>query len=229
MRFDYILFDLDNCLLNIPNPNEYFDNVLVKTLDKIKAKITPERTLRDQFWFSGEYYLQMLKDWGVNDPVEFWRNFDEIDYNIRKNLIENQEIGLYNDVYPVLEKLYIENKKLAIITNTADYIVDFILEKFKIESFFHEVFGLSYAKDQSIAKPSPKGILSVLKKLNFKKSKNSSALMVGDSKADIFAAKRAHINACLIKRDQTKYKNGFSDWEHKPDYLINKLDDLFKI
>ena len=52
--------------------------------------------------------------------------------------------------------------------------------------------------------------------------------MVGDSRLDVFAAKRANITACLIKRDLHKYSSR-NDWESHPDFEIEHLDDLFTI
>ena len=113
------------------------------------------------------------------------------------------------------------------VSNTADYIVDYFLNKFEFSHFFDEILGLGFNKDQSIAKPSPKGILSVLKKLNYKPEK-SKAIMVGDSRVDIFAAKRANITACLLKRDINKYPNR-DDWEAHPDFEIENLEEIFNI
>jgi len=229
MNFDYYLFDLDNCLLYIPNPGEHFDNVLLKTFNKLSNKnILPSRDERNKFWSAGEDYLKLLKEGGITDLENFWKYFDKIDFEKRKILVEKEKIHLFRDVYSVLKDLQRADKKLAIISNTADYIVEYCLKEFKISHLFHECFGLGYDKDQTFAKPSPNGILTVLKKLNFK-SNDSRAIMIGDSIADIFAAKRANIKACLIKRDLNKYSKGFNNWKYKPDFVIEHLDELFQL
>lgn len=213
MNFDYYLFDLDNSLLFIPDPSEYFDDVLVKSIELLSLKEIPKRDERNQFWLSGEKYIEILKEWGISDLNIFWKHFDEIDFEKRKILVERKEMFLFNDVLAVLKKLSQNNKKIALISNAADYIVKFILRQFNISHLFHEILGLGFNKDQGIAKPSPRGILNVLNKLNYNPSK-SRAIMIGDSFIDILAAKRAKIKACLIKRDQLKYTDGFKDWEH---------------
>ena len=227
--FDFYLFDLDNTILQIPNPSEYFDNILSETLKKLtkNPENLPNREERNKFWFSGDDYITLLESWGIIDGPYFWKFFDEIDYENRIKLSEQGELCLYKDVKKVLEEILNANKKLALISNTADYIVKFILDKFEISHLFHETFGLGYEKDQEVAKPSPEGILYVLKKLNFDAT-NSRAIMVGDSRLDVFAAKRANITACLIKRDINKYssKNG---WEAHPDYEIEGLDELLSL
>jgi len=229
MRFEYFLFDLDNCLLQIPNPGEYFDKILISTLKRLSAKIIPVREDRKNFWSSGDNYIDLLKNWKISDINNFWLHFDEIDFKNRKLLTEKKELNLYLDVKDVLEKLSNEpNNKLAIISNTADYIVEYILTHFSIKQFFHESFSLGSDKNQALAKPSPSGILQVLDKLNYD-SKRYNAIMVGDSMLDIIAAKRANIKACLIKRDLNKYPDGINHWESQPDYVIFQLDELFNL
>ena len=229
--YDYYLFDLDNCLLHIPKPREYFDNILIETLKHLSnKKDVPDKKDRDRFWTSGEMYLNLLSKWGVSGasvgPI-FWKYFDEIDFKHRKDLINNGKIYLYNDVIDVLEELCYRNKKIGLVSNTADYIVGFFIEKFKLSPFFSEILGLGHDKDQAIAKPSPKGILHVLHNLDYD-PKISNAIMVGDSHVDVFAAKRANIAACLLKRDEYKYSTR-SDWKFLPDYEIDNLKELLTI
>ena len=225
MKFNYFLFDLDNCLLYIPNSKDYFDNILFETLKQGTTKHIPVRSERNKFWFSGNGYIDYLKKWGMNDFHDFWKCFDEIDFEYRKILVQKNEILLFNDVKSVLEEIYNENKKLAIISNSADYIVDFIVKEFNITKYFNYFFGLSFDKDQSIAKPSPLGVLSVLEKLNYD-PKKEKAIMIGDSIVDVYAAKKANISACLIKRNKNKYPDGFGVWEYNPDFVIEQLNEV---
>ncbi len=227
MKFDCYLFDLDNCLLFIPNYPNYFDDILVKTLEKFKLNIIPNRTERNKLWYAGNDYLKLLYKWGITDSRNFWKFFDDIDLEKRKILVEKEEMFFFNDVLTVLRELRNNDKKLGLISNTADYIIEYILEKFQYNHFFHETFGLGVQKDQAIAKPSPEGIHMVLKKIGI--SKYSKAIMVGDSMVDILAAKRANINACLIRRDIDKYPDGYDTWEYQPDFIIDQLDDLYNL
>lgn len=225
MKYSYFLFDLDNCLLYIPNSKDYFDNILLETLKLCLTKHVPERKERNKFWFSGNSYIDYLKKWGANNFHDFWKYFDEIDFEYRKILVQKNEILLFDDVKSVLEKIYNENKKLAIISNSADYIVDFIVKKFNINKYFNYFFGLSFDKDQSIAKPSPLGVLSVLEKLKYD-PKKEKAIMVGDSIVDVYAAKKANISACLIRRGKHKYPDGYDAWEYNPDLVIEQLNEI---
>ncbi len=229
MNFDYYLFDLDNCLLHIPNPRFYFDNILVEALKKGSINKIPELQERSKIWFSGNEYINLLKKWGASDLDNFWRYFDAIDFEYRKVLVKNKEMHLYNDVKKILKEINENNSnKTAIISNTADYIVEFITKEFNLTNCFDEIFGLSSDKDQSLAKPSPRGILSILKRLNFDKNK-SNAIMIGDSIVDVLAAKRANIHVCLLRRNMNKYPDGYDDWEYSPDFVIDKLDEIVEL
>ncbi len=87
---------------------------------------------------------------------------------------------------------------------------------------------LSSDKDQSFAKPSPRGILSILKRLNFDKNK-SNAIMIGGSIVDVLAAKRVNIHACLLRRNMNKYTDDYEDWEYSPDFVVDKLDEIIEL
>jgi len=228
MNFDFYLFDLDGTLLHLGNIGAYADNILVKTLDKLKAHYPPDRNERFKLWLSEEGYIYVLGEWGVEEPQNFWKFYDEIDFEKRKILIEKKEIFLYNDVKTILEKVYYNkyNKKLAIVSNTAYYIVDYVLNKFDISKYFHEIFSLGYYNnDQELAKPSPKGILTILDKFEYD-PKESKALLVGDSKFDIIAAKNANIYACLIRRDIHTRNRHYKKWDVQPDFVIEGFDEL---
>jgi HAD superfamily hydrolase (TIGR01549 family) len=226
MIWDYFLFDLDNSLLYIPEPSEYFDNILSKTIRKFSGENIPSREERNKFWLSGSDYVKLLRNWGVDDQELFWNYFDEIDFNIRKKYIASKKIHLYDDVVYVLNTLKRKNnKKLAIVSNTADYIIDYVLEEFNLKSFFEIIFGLGSNTTQEMAKPSSDGIKFVLNSMDYSNG-NKKAIMIGDSIVDVFAAKRANIDACLLTRDLNKYPEGYDKWEYKPDFVIKKLDEI---
>jgi len=230
MRFNPYLFDLDNSLLYIPDPPQYFDNILVETLKSFWIKQIPSREERNKFWNSGEHYIDLLDKWGIKlkDGELFWRRFDAKDFEKRKILIANNKITLFSDALDVLKKLKAAGKKLALVTNTAKYIVDYVVEKFKLNDYFHDIFALGYGKEQEIAKPSPEGINLILKNLGFNQKK-FSAIMIGDSKLDIIAAKRANIHACLLKRNLWKYSEAVDSWEYQPDFVIENLEEIFTL
>jgi HAD superfamily hydrolase (TIGR01549 family) len=227
MNFECYLFDFDNCLLEIPNTFKFFNQVLLKTLERLKVNPIPSKQEREKFWFSGNHYLSLLSSWGIQDEDIFWERFDKTDFNKRKELLDQRKLHLYNDVIPVLEKLRKENKKLGIISNTAEYVVNFILEELNLDHYFQDIFGMG-KKTQNKAKPSPDGVLEVLNNLGCSSNKEG-VLMVGDSSADIEAAKMAKIKSCLIIRDSNKFQDGHSNWKYQPDYIITNLGEILDL
>lgn len=228
MNFNFYLFDLDGTLFHLGNIRTYAEQILMETLDRLKAKYPPIRNERFKLWSSEKSYLNVLEEWGVEEPHHFWKFFDEIDFNKRKILIKEKKAFLYQDVKYVLERLYHhkDSKKLAIVTNTAHYICEYIIDKFNIGKYFHETFSLGYYNnDQELAKPSPNGILAILDKFDYDPIK-SKAILVGDSKLDIIAAKKANISACLIIRNKDTLTKHYKKWAIQPDFVIEELKEL---
>ncbi len=224
MNFDFYLFDLDGTLLNLGNIGAYADEILVEVLQRLNITKVPDRAERKNLWFNIENYINVLDNWGASNPKDFWKFFDEIDFEKRKILLAKKELSLFDDVIETLEKIsnHVDYKKLAIVTNTIHDIVNYFLNTFNISGYFHEVFSLGFKNDQNSAKPSPDGILTILKKFNYK-SKVNKAIMIGDSIFDIMAAKKAKISACLIRRGIEK---NYKEWEIQPDYVIKSLNEL---
>ena len=145
-----------------------------------------------------------------------------------KFLSIKKKVGLFNDAKDILKQIYETPNKLAIVTNTAGYVVEYVLKKFNISKFFHEIFSMGPGIDEKFAKPSPSGILSILRKFNYD-HKHHKALMIGDSRVDIIAAKKANITACLITRDKKKYPEDFKNWSYSPDFIIESLHELLRL
>ncbi|MFW9988550.1 MAG: HAD family hydrolase [Candidatus Odinarchaeota archaeon] len=225
MTFKFYIFDLDGTLLNLGNIRDYAEQVFTLTLNTLKAPKIPDREERLKFWLAGKDFIKILNKWDIPEPYNFWKTYDKIDFEQRKVLIKQNKIGLFNDVKDILKKIYNKSNRLAIVTNTSGYVVDYILKKFNISEFFHEIFCMGPEIDETFAKPSPRGILSILRKFNYNPL-NSNALMIGDSIVDIIAAKKANISSCLIKRQFKIETKPYNRWEYQPDYVIEGLSEL---
>ncbi|MFX1309117.1 MAG: HAD family hydrolase [Promethearchaeota archaeon] len=230
MNYDFYLFDLDGTLLDLGNIGVHADRILVETLKKHKVDRIPNRSERRELWFSGVNFQEVLKNWGIFDSDNFWKSYDKTDFEIRKILLKNNKISLFKDVKTVLELIHNhkENIKLAICTNTANYIVDYFLKHFKIDHYFHEIFSMGVEANQQFAKPSPKGILIILKKFNFNPSEKT-AIMIGDSIHDITAAEKAKISSCLINRNNANDFKRYKKWKIQPTYVIRQLNELLHL
>jgi HAD superfamily hydrolase (TIGR01549 family) len=226
MRFNIYIFDLDGTLLNLGDLGVYADKILFETLISLNTPNIPGKEERRSFFSSHLDYIKILQKWGVSKPENFWHQYDKVDFEIRKDLIKSKAITLFKDVESVLEKIFNhdKSKKVAIVSNTADYIINYFLKYFKIIQYFHEIFGMNDNNQQS-AKPSPSGINLILSKFNYDPT-NNTALMIGDSIVDIIAAKKANICSCLINRTINSNVKNYNSWQYQPDYVIEDLHEL---
>ncbi|MFX1429910.1 MAG: hypothetical protein ACFFCY_07055, partial [Promethearchaeota archaeon] len=92
MKFDCYIFDLDGTLLNLGNIGAYADQILVETLIKLGAKTIPSKIERRELWFSGQNFQQILKKWGISKSTDFWKCYDQTDFEKRKILLLKKEI-----------------------------------------------------------------------------------------------------------------------------------------
>lgn len=228
MTFKFYLFDLDGTLLNLGNIRAYADQIFSKTLNILQAPKIPNREEKLKFWLAGKEYIKILNKWGIPEPENFWKEYDKVDFEHRKVLIDQKKVGLFNDVKDILKKIYETSNKLAIVTNTASYVVEYVLKKFNISKFFQEIFSMGPGIDEEFAKPSPDGIFSILRNFNYDHNYHK-ALMIGDSIVDIIAAKKANITACLITRDKKKYSEDYENWSYSPDFIIESLHELLRL
>jgi HAD superfamily hydrolase (TIGR01509 family) len=216
------LFDLDNTLIGIPNTWEYFDNIIQETMEKKFQLAIPSRSERDTLWRSGKEYVTILKNWGVKDPPSFWLKFDEIDAVNRKNLIDQKELVLYDDVIDTLTALKKrKNIKLGVVTNTPTFIAEMEMVAYDIAKYFDGIIGLG--DNQEICKPEPTGLQMILTQFGISPE---FAIYVGDSSIDLIAAKRAHVKAALIDRSGNK-RIDCSD--HLGENDFDRIDSLLKI
>ncbi len=224
MRINCVLFDLDNTLVGIPETWQYFDDLIKIVLKEDYQLPTPAKNERDSLWRSGNKYVEILKNWGVSDPDDFWIRFDQRDGVKRKKLIANGQLILYDDVIPTLERLKKIGIKTGIVSNTPEFIVEYELAEYNLDIFFDKVLGLG--DDQSMCKPEPDGINMVLKKLE---CLPSNTIFIGDSEVDLIAAQRANVFPLYIARDEqnTKKLKNISKVDPKKYKKITSLDQIF--
>ncbi|MBN2155836.1 MAG: HAD family hydrolase [Candidatus Lokiarchaeota archaeon] len=218
-----IFFDLDNTLVHIKNSHNFFDNIIVQVFNEFNIP-PPVKEERDRLWRNSDY-KQLLRSWNFLDPVKFWISFDKLDLEQRKILHAQGDLRLFGDVIPTLVKLKeLGNTYLLLITNSSLKIARFELDAFGLDFYFQEILALGDSQEE--CKPNPGQILLTLQRLSkdYKFDKRD-VYIVGDSPFDISAGKNAKINSIWVKRWEKSHKH----WEHKPDYIIDNLEQLFSI
>src|SRR3989338_1183489 len=124
-------------------------------------------------------------------------------YDIRFKARINK-VKLFKHTIPALKKLKSEKIKLALLTNSTRYITHLILTHFKLKKYFDAVVAM---EDVKHSKPAPDMVLEACRRV---KIKPSHSLLVGDTKYDMIAGKKA---GCVTV-----------GYKVKGDYRINRLD-----
>ena len=103
MKFDFYLFDLDGTLFHLGNIGVYVDQILKETFRRLEASNPPKGNEKYKLWSPEVDFFDVLKEWGVTEPQNFWKFFDEIDFDKRKILITKKEAFLYISILHVLQ------------------------------------------------------------------------------------------------------------------------------
>ena len=123
----------------------------------------------------------------------------------------------YDNTISILEELK-KDYKLILISNTDNFSVNSVLEKFDLKKYFDEI---ALSCDTGYLKSNKKAFGDILKKLKIKKSE---AVMVGDSiESDVKGAENAGIKPILLDvRGTREYENKISSLEE----LKEKINSL---
>lgn len=209
-----VLFDLDGTLIDSGDDLANSVNFMLKKMNKkqydnetIKRWIGNGAAVLVKRALSGSMDIKDI------DEEEFQKAFEIFMNHYSENLCVNT--SLFDGVREVLESL--KDKKLAIITNKPFKFVLPILEHFKIDDYFDVVLGGDSLDEK---KPSPKPLKVACKKLGVLENE---AVMVGDSKNDIIAAKNAGIRSVCVTYG---YLQGEEAESLGADFIINSLIEL---
>ncbi|TES98123.1 MAG: HAD family hydrolase [Promethearchaeota archaeon] len=227
MKFEYYLFDLDNCILLFNEPEIYFSRLFALTMEFF-TNIIPNHEELKMVLTSSNINQLIEQYWKIENVDEFWHHYQNLDIQEREKLIDKGKISLDSTAIMVIKKLKKANKKIGLVTNSPRYIVDILTQKFNFSAIFDEIFSIDYENNPTFAKPSPEGINYILSRFKFNK-RDCMAIMIGDSEVDIRAAKKANIFACLIIKEVITKNLDFTSWEEKPDYIIHNFTELLAL
>jgi HAD superfamily hydrolase (TIGR01662 family) len=116
---------------------------------------------------------------------------------------------LFNGVPEIIKALTKKGKKLAILSNSAKYLIEQTLDHFKLKKYFEIILG---AADVTKVKPDPEGLLKICAELSVK-PKNT--LFIGDMISDIQAGENAGIHTIavasgIIEEEKLSAQNPFT-------------------
>ncbi len=209
-----ILFDLDGTLIDSGDDLAVSINYMLKELRKqefehetIKTWVGNGASILVKRALSGG---MEIKDINEDEYKKAYKIFME---HYKNNLCVNTK--LYPGAKEILK--YFKDKKKAIITNKPYEFVSPILKELGIEKYFELILG---GDSLSEKKPSPLPLLVACERLGTSKE---NAIMVGDSKNDILAAKAAGIKSVAITHG---YSQGVDIKSLGADFVINELSQL---
>ena len=157
-------------------------------------------------------------------PLEHKGTSDEVIRQYRQWYVEKELEGtqfepLFENIKPVLEKLYQDGWNLGIATNKSLRGLNRGLIHHKIEKFF----SIIMTADNFIPKPNKAMAMHALKTL---KVKNTDAFIIGDTVYDIKMGKNAKINTIGVTWG---YNTAEELNRARADHIINDPSELVKI
>ncbi len=126
--------------------------------------------------------------------------------------------GLYPGVLQCLKKLQEADVTLAVITNKPVEFVPRLLSHLGIDSYFSDYLG---GDSLELKKPHPQPLIYLLDRFGLNANQ---ALMVGDSRNDIEAARAAGVASLAVTYG---YNHGRPVAEERPDFICDSLEQLF--
>jgi len=230
-------FDLDDCLFDSTGLSKRARIKGINAMIKLGLKIEPNQAIK--------MIQEIVKEYGSNSSKHynyFLKRLNELEilsiptveqykYIAAAVMAYHKEkidsIKLYDDVESCLKKLKIIGVKSAIIT---DGIPIKQYEKI-LRLDIDKLIDLVVISDEiGIRKPNPELFSYFLKKFDVK---GKDTIYVGDNlNNDIVPAKLNKINSVYIHRGgkyDTYKTNQKIPFEHKPDYEISDLNELFDI
>jgi phosphoglycolate phosphatase len=136
----------------------------------------------------------------------------------RDHLFERGRI--YPEVRATLKSLADAGTALCCITNKESAFTSHLLTAAHLDSYFQHVLCADYIEDR---KPSPNLLLQACKRVGVKPSE---LLYVGDSRADIIAARAA---GCRIASVSYGYQDAQSLLQMYPDEMIDSLSEVTQL
>ena len=204
-----LIFDLDGTLIDsVPD----ITDAINKTFDKLGIDKVSEKEVRNYLGNGARTLIERA----LKGNSELLDKALKIFKNNYKNNVCNKTT-LYPGVKETLKKL---PHKKAIVTNKPYEFVGEILKTLGIDEYFEMYIGGESLPEK---KPSPMPLLYVCEKMGYSPDE---AIMIGDSKNDILAAKNAGVKSIAVNYG---YNYGEDVSIYKPDIIINDFKKLLEV
>ncbi|MBQ9973004.1 MAG: HAD-IA family hydrolase [Firmicutes bacterium] len=208
-----VLFDFDGTIFDtnkliIESWQEVFRTMTGKEgdVDKIKATFGEPLLITMERWFPGE----------SERLVKIYREYQK---DIYFKMIE-----AYPGMPELIKKLKALGYMNAVVTSRLTSSTINTLDKFDLTKYFDVIVTCD---DTDKHKPDPEPALVALRKLGISADE---AVMIGDSHFDVLCAQNAGVKAVLVGWSEAAAVTlGGGEIDYKPDYIIEKAEDLIEI
>ena len=208
-----VLFDFDGTIFDT---NKLIIESWQQVFRVMTGSETDEAKLKATF---GEPLLITMERWFPGESerlVDIYRNHQK---DIYFKMIE-----LYPGMAELIKKLKALGYMNAVVTSRLTSSTINTLDKFDLTKYFDVIVTCD---DTDKHKPDPEPALVALEKLGIKADE---AIMIGDSHFDVLCAQNAGVKAVLVGWSEAASVtlNG-GEINYKPDYIIEKAEDLLEI
>lgn len=208
MHYPVILFDLDGTLLNT---NEL---IIASFLHTLEVHCPGKYTREDVMKIMGQPLIDQMN---LIDSEQAESMVET--YSVHNEAHHDQYVEIFPNVREVLLNLQKMGAKLLIVSNKRRKVVEMGLKLFQLDSLMTEIVCIG---DAPRPKPEPDLLLYAL---DLVKAKPEEAIMVGDSKYDLIAAKRAKMDSVGV--NWSYHADDLPNYE--PTYLISDMRELISI
>ena len=206
-----IIFDMDGVIVDsIPMHLKIWKKMFNKRGIKFSNKIFEKYNGTSTYEIGKSLIEEFNLDETPDDIVK-----EKLDYEL---IYREKEIKLFKESVDVLKKLKKQGYKIALATGSKRSILDFIINKFKIDKYFD---AIAHTEEVKNSKPAPDIFLLAAKKI---KVDPKYCVVIEDAVNGIIAAKKASMKSVAIT---TTFKKKV--FLKKSDYIVDSLIDLFEV
>lgn len=198
MVYQSVIFDLDGTLINTLDDLAFAGNYTLKKLN------CPTHSIDTYKQFIGNGIPKLVERMLPQEKRHalFLKNALETFNTYYQAHLMDHTIP-YEGIPELIEKLYVKNIFLAVLSNKEDSLTKEIIHTF-FPNKFNIVYGLS---EQFLPKPNPQSLLHIVQT---SKIPLCNTLYCGDSDTDMITAQNAHIEPCGVL------------WGYRDEYQLKK-------
>lgn len=211
-KINTVLFDFDGTIMDT---NELILQSWQHTFRTVEGKERPEEEILETFGEPLHVTMEkVLPHLPAEEGAKIYRSYH---YDNFTELIE-----IFPGILDLLKELKARGYKTGIVTSRLRHTTELGLQKYDMGQYFDTIVTCD---DTDKHKPDPEPVEIALGRLG---SKPEEAVMIGDSIFDILCAKGAGVKSVLVSWALAISDEDKTDG-NKPDYIINKAEDLLEI